>query len=55
MATVEEKQELEMKIQDTFQQVQSKSVRCGYQMRCVVDPESLQELLEKIVDAMVTE
>lgn len=55
MATVEEKQELELKIQDTFQQIQSNSNRCGFQTNTYIDSISLQELLEKIVDAMVTE
>lgn len=54
MATVEEKRELELKIQGTFPQMQSTSSR-GFQTNTYIDSASLQELLEKIVDMIVVE
>ena len=50
--TLEKREELRQKLRDTFQEVRSDSTRYGYQTRLVVDPESLQELLEKMVDAI---
>lgn len=50
--TPEKKIELEQKLKDSFQSIQSKSERYGYQSRLIIDTSSLQELLEEIIDTI---
>ena len=50
--TPEKEQELRQKLRDTFQEVSSNSTRHGYSTHQVIDPETLFELLEDIIEVM---
>ena len=49
--TPEKEQKLRQKLHDTFPEVSSNSTRHGYSTR-VIDPETLFELLEDIIEVM---
>ena len=48
----EKETNLRMRLNNAFQKVESTSDRSGYRTRLVIDPESLEELLDQIIDIL---